>query len=367
VQADALDAACASLFAVGFDGLEPSAEVRELLARGVSGAVLFARNVESPGQVAALSAELKREARRPFLLSVDQEGGRVMRLRAAQGFTELPPMRALGATGDEVLARAVGALLGRELRAVGIDQDFAPVVDVDTNPRNPVIGDRSLSRDPAEVSRLGAALVRGIQSAGVAACAKHFPGHGDTLQDSHLVLPRLPHDLSRLRAVELPPFRAAATAGVAAVMTAHVVFETIDAEWPATMSAPVLRLLRLECGFRGAVISDDLEMQAVAAHFPLEEAVPAAVNAGADLLLVCHRAEAQHRAIDALRRAVERGAVSRERLAEARGRTAALLRWAGPAPDPREAPARLRTPEHLALAARLPPPGAGADPTARQV
>jgi beta-N-acetylhexosaminidase len=361
-----LDAACASLFAVGFDGLDPSPEVRELLGRGVSGAVLFARNVESPEQVAALSAALKHAARRPFLFSVDQEGGRVMRLRAAHGFTELPAMRTLGATGDAALARGIGALLGRELRAVGIDQDFAPVVDVDTNPRNPVIGDRSLSRDPAEVARLGAALVRGIQSAGVAACAKHFPGHGDTLQDSHLELPRLPHDLSRLRAVELPPFRAAAAAGVASVMTAHVVFEPLDAAWPATMSAPVLRLLREECGFRGAVISDDLEMQAVAAHFPLEDAVPAAVNAGADLLLVCHRAETQHRAIDALRRAVERGRVSRERLAEARGRAAALLRWAGPPPDPRRAVERLRTPEHLALAARLPPAGAGADPTAKQ-
>ncbi len=360
-----LDAACASLFAVGFDGLEPSAEVRRLLARGASGVVLFGRNVESAEQVATLSATLKRGAgRRPLLVSIDQEGGRVMRLRAEQGFTELPPMRAVGATGDERLAREVGALLGRELRAVGIDQDFAPVVDVDTNPGNPVIGDRSLSRDAATVARLGSALVRGIQSAGVAACAKHFPGHGDTSQDSHLDLPRLPHGLPRLRAVELPPFRAAAEAGVASVMTAHVVFEALDRDRPATMSAPVLRLLREECGFRGAVISDDLEMAAVAAHFPLEEAVPAAVAAGVDLILVCHRAEVQHRAIDALHRAVERGAVSRERLAEARGRVAELLQWAGPPPDPEEARARLRTPQHLALAARLPAPVAGRDPTA---
>jgi beta-N-acetylhexosaminidase len=334
------------------------------VGRGAGGVVLFGRNVESAEQVAALCASLKQAARRPLLVSVDQEGGRVMRLRARHGFTELPPMRSLGAAGDERLAREVGALLGRELRAVGIDQDYAPVVDVDTNPSNPVIGDRSLSRDPAAVARLGAALVRGIQSAGVAACAKHFPGHGDTTQDSHLELPRLPHDLARLRAVELPPFRAAAEAGAAAVMTAHVVFEPLDPERPATLSAPVLRLLRQECGFRGAVISDDLEMQAVAAHFPLEEAVPEALLAGVDLFLVCHRAEAQHRAIDALRRAVERGRVPRERLAQARGRAAGLLRWAGPPPDPDEARARLRTPEHLALAARLPPVAAGRDPTA---
>jgi beta-N-acetylhexosaminidase len=360
-----LDAACASLFAVGFDGLEPSAEVRGLLARGVFGVVLFSRNVESAGQVAELAAALKREAGRPLVLSVDQEGGRVMRLRARHGFTELPPMRALGAAGDEALAGSVGALLGRELRAVGIDQDYAPVLDVDTNPGNPVIGDRSLSRDPAEVARLGAALARGIQSSGVAACAKHFPGHGDTSQDSHRELPRLPHGLARLRAVELPPFRAAAAAGIASVMTAHVVFEALDQERPATMSRRVLRLLREECGFAGPAISDDLEMEAVAAHFPLEEAVPAALEAGVDAFLVCHRAEAQHRAIDALRRAVESGRVSRERLAEARGRLAGLLRWAGPPPDPVAALRALRTPEHLALAARLPAAGPGGDPTER--
>ena len=181
-----LDREVASLLCVGFTGTEPSPEVLELIARGVGGVILFSRNVRDAEQVAALSAALKRAAGRPLLISVDQEGGRVARLRAPQGFTELPPMRALGATGDEHLAFAVGALLGRELRAVGIDQDYAPVVDVDTNPRNPVIGDRSLGRDPAAVGRLGAAVARGLQSAGVAACAKHFPGHGDTSQDSHL-------------------------------------------------------------------------------------------------------------------------------------------------------------------------------------
>jgi beta-N-acetylhexosaminidase len=346
-----LDAECASLLAVGFAGTAPSAEVKELLRRGVSGAVLFGRNVESAEQVAALSAALKREAGRPLLLSVDQEGGRVMRLRARHGFTELPPMRALGAAGDEGLAFEVGALLGSELRAAGIDQDYAPVADVDTNPANPVIGDRSLSRDPDSVARLAAALARGLQSAGVAACGKHFPGHGDTAQDSHRELPRLPHALPRLRAVELPPFAALARAGAAAVMTAHVVFEALDPSRPATMSPAALGLLRGECGFRGAVLSDDLEMKAVSAHFPIEEAVPAAVNAGVDLLLVCHRAEVQHAparcggrwAGPGLAGAARRGA----------GPGGQLLRFAGPPPDPRAAASVLRTARHLALAARL--------------
>ena len=358
-----LDSQIAGLFCVGFHGKTPSPEVLELVRRGVYGVVLFGRNVEDAEQVAALVAELKRAANRPLLVSIDQEGGRVARLRAPQGFTEVPPMRAIGETGDLVLAREVGALLGRELRAVGIDQDYAPVVDVDTNPANPVIGDRSFSRDPAAVARLGAAVVAGLQGAGVAACAKHFPGHGDTSQDSHRDLPRLPHPLERLDAVELPPFRALAQAGVASVMTAHVVFEALDVRRPATLSPEVMRLLRTRVGFDGCAISDDLEMSAVAAHFPLEEAAPGALLAGVDALLVCHTAGVQHRAIDLVRGAVEAGTLPHERVDEASARVARLLRFAGPPPDPRLARGSLRSEEHLAIAARIPPLSTGRDPT----
>jgi len=359
----ALDTEVAGLFCVGFHGTSPSAEVLDLVRRGVYGVVLFGRNVESAEQVAELVASLKRAAGRPLLVSIDQEGGRVARLRAPQGFTELPPMRALGAARDPELARAVGALLGRELRAVGIDQDYAPVVDVDTNPANPVIGDRAFSRDPAEVGHLGAALARGLQSAGVAACAKHFPGHGDTSQDSHRDLPRLPHPPARLAEVELPPFRALARAGVASVMTAHVVFEALDARRPATLSPEVMRLLREQVGFDGCCISDDLEMSAVAEHFPPEEAVPGALAAGVDALLVCHTAALQRRAIDLARQAVEDGRLPRARVAEASARVGRLLAWAGPPPDPAAARAALRTPAHLALAARIPSAALGRDPT----
>ena len=359
-----LDGDVAGLFCVGFHGTRPSPEVLELVRRGVHGVILFGRNVEDAEQVAALVAELKRAAGRPLLVSIDQEGGRVARLRAPQGFTELPPMRALGELGDAELARAAGALVGEELRAVGVDQDYAPVVDVDTNPANPVIGDRAFSRDPAMVARLGAAFALGLQSAGVAACAKHFPGHGDTSQDSHKDLPRLPHDLERLERVELAPFRALAQAGVAAVMTAHVVFEALDPARPATLSPAVMALLRTRCGFQGCAVSDDLEMKAVAAHFALDEAASAAVAAGVDALLVCHSAAVQHRAIDAVRAAVEAGRLPASRVAEARARIAALLSYAGPAPDPAAARARLRTPAHLALARRIPALAAGHDPTA---
>ncbi len=360
-----LDRDVAALLCVGFHGKTPSPEVLELVRRGVSGVILFSRNVESAEQVAELTAALKRAAGRPLLVAIDQEGGRVARLRAPQGFTELPPMRAIGAAGDDRLAFEVGAMLGRELRAVGIDQDYAPVVDVDTNPANPVIGDRSFSRDPGAVGRLGAALALGLQAEGVAACAKHFPGHGDTSQDSHVDLPRLPHALERLRRVELLPFRALAQAGVAAVMTAHVVFEPLDRLRPATLAPSVLRLLREELGFQGCCVSDDLEMKAVAEHYPLEEAAPGAIAAGVDQLLVCHHADLQAKAIDLVREAVEAGTISRERLAEARARVERLLRYAGPPPDPAAVRAKLRTPEHLALAESLPALDAGSDPTAR--
>ncbi len=354
-----LDQACAGLFSVGFNGTSPSREILEMVRRGVYGVILFSRNVESAEQVAELVAELKRAAGRPLLVSVDQEGGRVARLRASHGFTEVPPMRALGQTKDAELARKVGALFARELRAVGIDQDFAPVVDVDTNPKNPVIADRSFSRDPAEVARLATAFAEGLQGAGVAGCAKHFPGHGDTSQDSHEHLPRLSHALERLEAVELLPFRALARAGIASVMTAHVVFEALDAGRPATLSRPVMNLLREKCGFTGCAISDDLDMKAVADHFPLEESVPGALDAGVDALILCQKPEVQSRAIDAARAAVESGRVTRQRLEEARAQIAKLVTYAGPPPDPRKVRQALRTPEHLALAAAIPPLEAG--------
>ena len=363
-MATSLDRDVAGLFCVGFHGTKPSLEVLDLVRRGVYGVVLFARNVSEAEQVAELVGDLKRAAgSRKLLVAVDQEGGRVARLRAAHGFTELPPMRALGQADDLELARRVGVLLGRELRAVGIDQDYAPCVDVDTNPANPVIGDRALSSDPERVGRLGAALARGLESEGVAACAKHFPGHGDTSQDSHLELPRLPHSLERLRRVELLPFEALARAGVPAVMTGHVVFEALDPDRPATLSARALRVLRDEVRFEGCCISDDLEMKAVVESYPPEEVAPGCVLSGVDALLICHTASLQHRSIDLVRRAVEDGRIPRQRLDEARAWVARLLAFAGPPADPRRVRERLRTPEHLSLALSISSLSEGRDPT----
>jgi beta-N-acetylhexosaminidase len=346
---------------IGFDGYQASAELRQLLREhAIGGVILFARNVAEPEQLAALVAELQDIARaagheRPLLVAVDQEGGRVARLRAP--WTEWPPMRTLGRSGSEDLARRTGAALAEQLVPCGIHLDFAPVVDVDTNARNPVIGDRSFGDDPSLVARLGAALVEGLQAGGVAACAKHFPGHGDTELDSHLALPAVDHSPDRLGDVELRPFRAAIAAGVASVMTAHVVVRALDEELPATLSPRVVReLLRAELGFGGVVVSDDLEMKAIAGKWRARVAAVRAVQAGCDLLLVCHSADAQAEAHEALVRAVESGAISHKDLEDAAERVRRLKeRFVSrrPNPDPRGARSAVQQPMHAALAAEI--------------
>jgi beta-N-acetylhexosaminidase len=360
-MASALFRDVARLFMVGFPGTTPDAALLELMREGVGGAILFKRNITSPEQTEALNRELKGQAGRPFLLAVDQEGGRVARLRGAP-FTSLPPMRQLGERGSEAEVERTGRLLAYELRALHFDWDFAPILDVDTNPANPVIGDRSFSRDPHQVARLGVALSRGLEAGGVASCGKHFPGHGDTSQDSHLDLPRLPHTLERLRQVELVPFAAYAKAGLASLMTAHVVFDALEPGLPATMSHKVLEgLLRGELGFDGVLVSDDLEMKAIADHYSVEEAAVLGTLAGVDLFLVCHHADVQRRAIEAVVRAVESGRVPRARIEQAHRRLDRLFARFVRGPD---APAeRLASAEHQALARGLEGSAAGKDPT----
>jgi beta-N-acetylhexosaminidase len=299
---------------VGFLGHEASADVKALIRDyGVASVILFARNVAAPEQVAELVRELQTTAREaghdlPLVVAVDQEGGRVARLR--EPWTVWPSLRAVGRLGSEDHARRMGEALAAELKACGIRWDFAPVVDVDTNPRNPVIADRSFGPDAGLVSRLGAAMVRGLQEGGVAACAKHFPGHGDTDKDSHLDLPMVTHPRSRLDEVELPPFRAAIKAGVASVLSAHVLLPELDETLPASLSPRILGgLLRDDLGFDGVVVTDDMEMNAVAKGWGRGEAAVLAAQAGCDLVAVCKSADAQVEAIEALVRAREADAI----------------------------------------------------------
>ncbi len=316
-----------SLFCIGLPGPELDDSTRRLLDRGVGGVILFARNVRSPEQVARLCHDLKAYAGRPLLITIDQEGGRVARLR--EGFTAIPAMRDLGATGDGALGREVGRVLGRELKAVGIDLNFAPVMDVDSNPANPVIGTRSLARDPETVARLGVALAQGMQEVGVAACAKHFPGHGDTDTDSHLALPRLGHGMDRLKAVELLPFRAAIAGGVASIMSAHVVFEALDSGVPGTLSKKVMTdLLAGEMGFGGLRISDCMEMKAIAngqGWCGVVGASVKALQAGVDLVLISHGHDLAHAAMDAAEKALNAGELAHARVADAEARLKVVL------------------------------------------
>lgn len=305
-----------------FPGATIPPELRSLAREfQLGGVILFARNIEAPEQVAELSHDIQSLASEtPLWVSVDQEGGRVARLRAP--FTEWPPMAALGRAGDVTLASKFAAALAAELKAVGITLDYAPVLDIHTNPKNPVIGDRALADDAAVVGKLGAAIVRGLQDNGVAACGKHFPGHGDTSVDSHFELPLVEHPPDRIRRVESVPFREAIAARVAFIMTAHVLVPSIDDEKPATLSRRIVYdLLRDELGFGGVILSDDLEMKAIAATYSVPDAAVQAIAAGCDALLICAgHVDAQVAALEALVHAVEDGQIPYKRLEDALSR-----------------------------------------------
>jgi beta-N-acetylhexosaminidase len=297
-------------------------EMRSLAREfSLGGVILFSRNIEEPEQVAELSVDVQALAGElPLWVSVDQEGGRVARLRAP--FTEWPPMAVLGRAGSDELAARFAAALAAELRAVGVTLDYAPVLDIHTNPKNPVIGDRALAEDADTVARLGAAIVRGLQDNGVAACGKHFPGHGDTSVDSHLELPLVEHPPDRIRRVECVPFRAAIEARVAFLMTAHILVPALDDEKPATLSPRIVEaMLRRELGFEGVILSDDLEMKAVAATYAVPEAAVQAIAAGCDAVLICSGAvDVQAAALEALIHAVEEDRITYKRLEDAQKR-----------------------------------------------
>ena len=311
-----LDQLAARCLLPGFAGLEAPDELLRWIDRGLGGVVLFGRNIRDRGQVASLTARL-REAAPALVVATDEEGGDITRLESATG-SSYPGNLALGVVDDVGLTREVYAAIGRDLASVAVNLDFAPVADVNTNPDNPVIGVRSFGSDPELVARHVSAAVDGLQSAGVSACAKHFPGHGDTSADSHLELPVSGGDLE----AHLLPFRAAVAAGVHAVMTAHVVVPSLGDE-PATINPAAVALLRRELEFDGPIVSDALEMRAVAATVGAEETAVRSLAAGVDALCLGHDlpVEPVHAAVVA---AVQAGRLTEERLSEAAARLEGL-------------------------------------------
>lgn len=306
----------------GFGGYEIPSELRSFAKEfDLGGIILFARNVADPEQVSEVSRQAEELAGElPLWVSVDQEGGRVARLKAP--FTVWPPMITLGRSGDEALAARFARALAAELTAVGISLDFTPVLDILTNPANPVIGDRALSERAEDVARLGRVIIKTLQEEGIAASGKHFPGHGDTNVDSHFELPLIEHPPDRIDRVELVPFREAIAERVASIMTAHILIPALDPDRPATLSPDIVDgMLKKQMGYDGLVLSDDLEMKAIAGHYGIPEATVAAISAGCDAVLMCGSdVETQVAAVEAVIRAAEDGSLPIKRIEDALAR-----------------------------------------------
>ena len=302
------------LFCFGFDGETPPEYIRTLLRRGLGGVILFKRNLRDLEQIYALTAEVHRQAVTPLLVGVDQEGGRVVRLPPP--FLTPPAAAVLGAIDDPDLTRTVARAMGQELRAAGFNWNLAPVLDVHTNPGNPVIGDRAFSHDPDRVARMGLAVFRGFDDVGILTTAKHFPGHGETAADSHLALPESPADRrqvedGRVCAVSRGdpgrhsqhPGGTSGVSGSRSRSTASSLSRIVTTD-----------ILRTELGFDGVVVSDDLEMGAITADFDIGEAAVRFLEAGGDLALICRNADHQHEAIDAVEAALRSGRLPASRL-----------------------------------------------------
>jgi beta-N-acetylhexosaminidase len=328
-----LDDAVGQCVMVGFHGHQPSRHIVELIERErVGGVILFARNISDARQLAELTAELQAIARAadhpaPLLIAIDQENGLVERLGPTA--LPLPGNMALGAVADEKVTQQVAEMTGRELRALGINLNLAPVADVNNNPANPAIGVRSFGDDPALVGGHVAAAVRGYRRAGIASTLKHFPGHGDTTADSHCHLPVVPHDLSRLRTVELVPFRHGIAASAPVVMTAHLALPALtgSASLPATISAEVVTgLLRDELGFGGLIMTDCLEMEGLSKTVGTVRGAVGALRAGHDLALISHNHRQQLAALRAIRAAIHEGALDADAIAASAQRVLQLKR-----------------------------------------
>jgi len=327
--ADTLTRDALTVLQPGFTGTTAPDWVLRRLGEGLASVGLFGRNIATPEQVTALTAQLRAE-RDDVLVAIDEEGGDVTRLEVRTG-SSYPGNLALGAVDDVTLTREVAYDMGRRLAACGVNLDWAPSADVNSNPSNPVIGVRSFGADTALVARHTAAYVTGLQAAGVAACTKHFPGHGDTAVDSHHAMPLVDVPAEVLADRDLSPFRAAIAAGSRAIMSAHILVPALDPDHPATLSHPILTdLLRGELGYTGLIVTDGMEMQAIAGTYGIERGSVLAIAAGADAICVgggLSDEETVSRLRDALVEAVRSGELPEERLADAAERVRELALW----------------------------------------
>lgn len=345
------------LMIMGLRGKELTSEESQFIIKNnIGGVILFDRNIDSPLQLHKLCSDLhnlrhKTRDKIPLFVSIDMEGGRVARLKAP--FTQWPALAKLGQLDSTSVAFQFGLMMGCELRAMGINLDYAPCVDVLTNPKNKVIGDRSLSTNPENVAKLASAVVRGYIKSEVIPCAKHFPGHGNTLVDSHDDLPVEDADLERLKNVELVPFKKAFRARLDLVMTAHIRFPKVDPEWPVTLSKKFLQeILRGELRYKNMVISDDLDMKALAKHYPFEQIPVRALQAGCDIVLYCNIAEHPPKALEAIGKALRDGGLKQSEIDEKYNRVVSLKKNMLAKPDPlpiAEATKFVGHPDHLKL------------------
>ncbi|MFV3011672.1 beta-N-acetylhexosaminidase [Clostridium botulinum] len=304
---------------VGFDGYEVNDQVRSLIRNyHVGGFILYGYNVKNASQLLALINYIKitnHINKIPLFMSVDEEGGRVSRMPSE--FKKFPSNEVIGKANNGELSYKIGYTIAEEIKAFGFNMDFAPVLDINSNPNNPVIGDRSFGSNAQIVSKLGVQTMKGIQAGGVIPVIKHFPGHGNTSVDSHVGLPAVSNDLNRLKSFELIPFEAAINNGADAVMVAHILLYKIDPTYPASLSKTIITdILRGQLGFMGVVITDDMTMGAIVKYYDISNAAVRSVNAGSDIVLVAHGYDYEEKVINALINAARNGTISMERINE---------------------------------------------------
>lgn len=312
-----LDEKVGQLVIVGLDGYEMDDNTRQMIDnRFVGGFVLFSKNIKDAPQTQSLINSLKitnQKNKLPLFISVDEEGGLVSRL--PKEFKKLPTNKKIGEKNDSDLCYKIGTLTADAIKQFGYNMNFAPVLDIFSNPKNTVIGSRAFGSNPETVSSLGIRTMQGIKDGGVVSVVKHFPGHGDTLVDTHMGLARVDYDLERLNSFELIPFKTAIDSGADAVMVAHIIMDKIDSLNPATMSYEVVTgLLRNKLGFDGVVITDDMTMGAIVKNYDIAEAAVTSINAGCDIILVCHENQNSTKVIDGIKQAVTNGVITEERL-----------------------------------------------------